>query len=337
MPEGDTIHKLAHALARALQGAPLAGVYLRDRGEVAALRGARVERVQAVGKHMIIAFSGDRGLRIHLGMKGRWRRYPRAAGDQDGGTGAWQRLGGRASLVLATDSDAFACLHASQVELLAGVDLRRHRVLERLGPDLLAGSQAGSEVEPEATMEASSEARIDARSEARSDAKPEVKPESQSEAQVRAEPGTEIDYAEICRRARRRGHQTIAELLLDQTVASGIGNVYRSEVLFVRGVHPLTPVAQLDDQALTALYAEAARLMRANLRSGHYRITTVAPGRHTPAGPGAMPPHWVYGRHRKPCLRCGATIRVTRHGDQARATYWCPRCQTAPGQPAHRS
>jgi endonuclease-8 len=301
MPEGDTIHKLTHVLAQALQGVPLAGVYLRDRGEIAALRGARVERVQAVGKHMIIAFSGDRGLRVHLGMKGRWRRYPRAAGDQDGGADAWQRLGGRASLVLATDSDAFACLHASQVELLAGVDLRRHRVLERLGPDLLAGSEAGPKVET---------------------------------AMLEATP--EIDFAEICRRARRRGHQTIAELLLDQTVASGIGNVYRSEVLFVQGVHPLTPVAQLDDQALTALYAEAARLMRANLRSGH-RITTVAPERHTATGPGAMPHHWVYGRHRKPCLRCGTIIRVMRHGDQARTTYWCPSCQPAPARPGPQS
>lgn len=311
MPEGDTIHKLAHALAGALQGVPLAGVYLRDRGEIVALRGARVERVQAVGKHMIIAFSGDRGLRIHLGMKGRWRRYPRAAGDAERGTDAWQRLGGRASLVLATDRDAFACLHASQVELLAGVDLRRHRVLERLGPDLLAGSQAAPVVEPEADTKAKTEAKTEAN------------------AQSRAEHVAEVDYAEICRRARRRGHQTIAELLLDQTVASGIGNVYRSEVLFVQGLHPLTPVAQLDDQALTALYAEAARLMRANLRSGH-RITTVAPERHTTTGPGAMPHHWVYGRHRKPCLRCGAMIRVTRHGDQARTTYWCPRCQPAP-------
>jgi endonuclease VIII len=98
----------------------------------------------------------------------------------------------------------------------------------------------------------------------------------------------------------------------------------------VQGVHPLTPVAQLDDQAPTALYAEAARLMRANLRSGH-RITTVAPERRRQAGPGGMPHHWVYGRHHQPCLRCGTIVRVTRHGDQARTTYWCPRCQPAPG------
>lgn len=290
MPEGDTIRKLAHVLAQALHGVALAAVYLRDRGEIAALRGARVERVQAVGKHMIIAFSGDRGLRIHLGMRGRWRRYPRAAAGQDQGPAAWKRLGSRASLVLATNSDAFACLYAAQVELLAGVDLRRHRVLERLGPDLLAGGQP----EAEATTEA------------------------------------EIDFAEICRRARRSGQQTVAELLLDQTVASGIGNVYRSEVLFVQGVHPLTPVARLDDQALTALYAEAARLMRANLGAG--RRVTVAPERRAPTGPDGVPRHWVYGRHHQPCLRCGTIIRVTRHGDQARTTYWCPRCQPAPGE-----
>jgi endonuclease-8 len=282
MPEGDTIHKLGHALGQALHGAALTAVYLRDRGEIASLRGARVERIQAVGKHMIIGFSDERGLRIHLGLRGRWRRYPRAAGQEP--SAAWKRPGPRASLVLVTDSDAFACLHAAQVELLADMDLRRHRVLERLGPDLLAGSQA------------------------------------------------DIDYAEICRRARRpgQGPQTIAELLLDQTVASGIGNVYRSEVLFVQGVHPLTLVARLGDQALTALYAEAARLMRANVRT--WRRVTVAPDRRAPTGPDGLPHLWVYGRHHQPCLRCGTIIRVARHGDQARTTYWCPRCQPASGE-----
>ena len=327
MPEGDTVHKLAHVLVQALQGVALAAVYIRERGEVAALRGARVERVQAIGKHMIIAFSGDRGLRVHLGMKGRWRRYPRAAAEEQD-TAAWKRLGRRASLVLVADSDAFACLDAGQVEWLASVDLRRQRVLERLGPDLLAGTEARPETRPETKIATKIATRPEPETAPEPAASPEPEPEAMPAGKPEVMPAGGIDYAEICRRARRSGLRTIAELLLDQTVASGIGNVYRSEVLFLQGVHPLTPVARLDDQALTALYAEAARLMRANLRPGH-RITTVAPRRRT-IGPG-MPHYWVYGRHRKPCLRCGAIIRVTRHGDHARTTYWCPRCQPAPG------
>lgn len=315
MPEGDTIHKLARVLGESLADATLAAVYVRGRGEIALLRGARVERVQAVGKHMIIALSGDRGLRIHLGMKGRWRRYPRAApGAPDtpdavrmpgARGGEWKRFGARASVVLATATDAFVCLGAAQVELLAGAALDRHRVLERLGPDLLSGNErepgGGSAPRPDLT--------------------PARTPDPT--------PDPTIDYAEICKRARQpwRRQQPIAELLLDQTVASGIGNVYKSEVLFVRGVHPRTPVGQLDDQALTAIYAEAARLMRVNLGPGG-RVT-VMPERRTPGTPDLTPRYWVYGRHHQPCLRCGTTIQVFRQGDHARSTYWCPRCQPA--------
>lgn len=309
MPEGDTIHKLAQVLGESLVDVTLTSVYVRGRGEIALLRGARVERIRAVGKHMIIAFAGGRGLRVHLGMKGRWRRYPRAAASASGTSGAagtagavrmsdtrggdWKRFGARASLVLATDTEAFVCLGAAQVELLAGTVLDRHRALDRLGPDLLSGNAS----EPD-------------------DAAPK-------------RDGLSIDYAEICKRARQpwRRQQPIAELLLDQTVASGIGNVYKSEVLFLRGVHPRTPVGQLDDQALIAIYTEAARLMRANLGPGG-RVT-VMPERRTPGTPDLTPRHWVYGRLHQPCLRCGTTIQMFRQGDQARSTYWCPRCQPA--------
>jgi endonuclease-8 len=311
VPEGDTIHKLAQVLGQSLAHETLTEVYVRGRGEIALLRGARVERVQAVGKHMIIAFSGERGLRVHLGMKGRWRRYPRAvpgASDTPGAVstprtrgGEWKRFGGRASVILATATEAFVCLGAAQVELLAGTALDRHRVLDRLGPDLLSRNQG----------------------------EPGGDSSGDSSGDPSGDPSPGVDYAEICKRARQpwRRQQSIAELLLDQTVASGIGNVYKSEVLFLRGVNPRTPVGQLDDQALTAIYAEAASLMRANLGPGG-RIT-VMPERRTPGTPDLTPRHWVYGRHHQPCLRCGTTIQVFRQGDQARSTYWCPGCQAA--------
>jgi endonuclease-8 len=320
MPEGDTIHKLARILGESLADATLAEVYVRGRGEIALLRGARVERIQAVGKHMIIALSGDRGLRIHLGMKGSWRRYPRAvavagaaAGTPGTRGGEWKRFGARASVVLATATDAFVCLGAGQVELLAGTALDRNRVLDRLGPDLLSRNDSAPERAPAGGPAGG----------------PASTPGSEPAIEPGTKPDTTIDYAEICKRARQpwRRQQAIAELLLDQTVASGIGNVYKSEVLFLRGVHPRTPVAQLDDQALTAIYAEAARLMRANLGPGG-RVT-VMPVRRIPGSPRLTPRYWVYGRHHQPCMRCRTMIQVFRQGDHARSTYWCPRCQPA--------
>ncbi len=116
---------------------------------------------------------------------------------------------------------------------------------------------------------------------------------------------------------------TLAEVLLDQRIACGVGNVYKSEVLWAVGVHPLSQVGAVDPETRRALIDTAARLLRANL-GGPERMTV----------PGGLA---VYGRTGKPCQRCGAPIEIARHGEQARVTYWCPGCQTLarlPGEAA---
>lgn len=135
----------------------------------------------------------------------------------------------------------------------------------------------------------------------------------------------ELDLDALVARARRRDPATVADLLLDQTVACGLGNVYKSELAFLEGVAPRTPLRALDDARLRALYARARELLLANL-GGWRRTTTrkVTPGEPWPAG---APRLWVYGRHGRPCLRCGAAIAVERLGDGARSTWWCRRCQ----------
>ncbi|RIL06817.1 MAG: formamidopyrimidine DNA glycosylase [Proteobacteria bacterium] len=139
----------------------------------------------------------------------------------------------------------------------------------------------------------------------------------------------EIDLDLVVARARRREARSAAELLLDQRVACGVGNVYKSEVLFAERVHPERDPRTLGDDAIAALYATARSLLRQNL--GGWKRTTVralAPGESLPLG---MPRLFVYGRGGEPCLRCGARIASRLHGDDARSTYWCPRCQPAQG------
>lgn len=106
---------------------------------------------------------------------------------------------------------------------------------------------------------------------------------------------------------------TIAEVLLDQRVAAGIGNVFKSEVLWAERVDPFAPVEQVPVEVRRALLATAAVQLAAN----------VGPGRRTTV-PGGLA---VYGKARRPCPRCGTAIRMRRHGTQARSTYWCPTCQ----------
>jgi endonuclease-8 len=128
------------------------------------------------------------------------------------------------------------------------------------------------------------------------------------------------DAGELARRARTLLDPglPLADLLLDQRVASGIGNVYKCEVLFLEGRHPLETLRDTPDRALAGLYAQARDLLGRNLAGGP-RVT-----RFVDDGRGRL---WVYGRHGEPCLRCGETLRRERLGFNPRPTWWCPGCQ----------
>ena len=121
----------------------------------------------------------------------------------------------------------------------------------------------------------------------------------------------------------------IGELLMDQQVLAGIGNVYRAEVLFRHRLHPLRPGRTLRRGQFRAMWEDLVVLMAEGVRVG--RIDTVRP-EHTPEAMGRPPRQdrrggevYVYRRTGQPCLVCGTTIRT---GELAgRTTYWCPRCQ----------
>ncbi len=120
---------------------------------------------------------------------------------------------------------------------------------------------------------------------------------------------------------RARAGAEIAVALLDQQALCGIGNVYKSEVLFLCGVSPFRRVVELDDAVLLKVVATGRGLMRRNLGPGARRTTAA----------GQRSGSFVYGRAGRGCLRCGEAVRRTVQGEQARATFWCPRCQ--PGRP----
>jgi endonuclease-8 len=112
----------------------------------------------------------------------------------------------------------------------------------------------------------------------------------------------------------------IGDALLDQRNLAGIGNLYKSEVLFVERVNPWTTVGAIDD--LGRLITSAQRLLRAN-RDHPEQSTTgyLDRGRE----------HWVYLRAGEGCLRCRTPIQRKDQGvpPRQRSTYWCPRCQPA--------
>lgn len=134
-----------------------------------------------------------------------------------------------------------------------------------------------------------------------------------------------FDVDAVCEGLRRRAGDAgeIGEVLMDQRIVAGIGNLYKNETLFMEGVHPYTKVAIIDDASLRGIVERARDLMRFNADRG-IRITD-----------SDGPPHrgtrmWLHGRRGLECRRCRTRIVGDRQGELNRHTVWCPTCQPVP-------
>lgn len=131
-----------------------------------------------------------------------------------------------------------------------------------------------------------------------------------------------------------RSRRPIGALLVDQSVVSGIGNVYRAELLWRAQVSPATPGSALDPEVLAAIWADAVDLMFVGLGAGWIvaHPEQLVDARRLLAV-GERVPRWpkryaVYLRRGQPCPRCGTAVAAERMGQQT--MYWCPGCQTLP-------
>ncbi len=274
MPEGDTIFCAARTLRRALAGRTVTAfesVYpaLTRVDEDAPLAGRVITGVRAIGKNLLIEFSGGLTLRTHLRMNGRWHLYRQGA--------PWRAPRPAARVVITTAAHVAVAVDVQVAEFVATQALARHAAIAALGPDLLA---------------------------------------------------EEFDEREALRRLRRAGDRVVAEALLDQRIVAGIGNVFKSEVLFVREISPTRTVGSLSDDEQRLLLQAARRLLRANVAD--VAGSAAPPGRLLRRTTHLTDPAarlWVYGRAGRPCRRCGSPVRSRKQGLAARLTYWCPRCQ----------
>ena len=137
-----------------------------------------------------------------------------------------------------------------------------------------------------------------------------------------------FDRQEAIRRVRARRGAQIGDVLLDQRAVAGIGNVFKSEVLFLAGIHPWAEAGALSDAELERLVDVAREQLRANVLKPSQTLSP-AFGRRTTRSLDPREKLWVYGRGGKPCRRCGTPIAARAAGPDARLTYWCPRCQPA--------
>lgn len=129
----------------------------------------------------------------------------------------------------------------------------------------------------------------------------------------------ELDAEKVVARFRVHNLAPIGVAVMNQTIVCGIGNVYKSETLFLTKTNPFIRVGDLSDESLVQIVASARGLMQKNI-IGYPRQTRLSSdGQHL----------WVYGRSWQPCFECGSEIEMRRQGDLGRSTYWCPNCQSA--------
>lgn len=118
------------------------------------------------------------------------------------------------------------------------------------------------------------------------------------------------------------GELSLGEAVMTQTALSGIGNIYKSETLFVCRLNPFQAVSALDRDAVTRVVQTARELLRRNAQPGSPQRTTTTTG--------ASGQYWVYRRSGQACRVCGTTVRMQRQGALHRSTYYCPSCQSSP-------
>ncbi|BDZ40735.1 formamidopyrimidine-DNA glycosylase [Paraoerskovia sediminicola] len=355
MPEGHTVHRLAHALGELFAGQKLAVSSPQGRfaDGAAVLDGARLVASEAWGKHLFLGFAApgavesddvpDLWLRVHLGLYGAWTFAGDGSAVVEHAIGAPRRRIGEVESAVPDESAAGPAQRSAERPAPAPEPPGRTVSPDRSGADSwnppeprgavrvrLLGEHAVADLNgPTAceVIDGSEKRAVEAR----------LGPDPlRGEAQGA---GRSADVEAFVARVGRT-RTDVGRLLMDQAVVAGVGNIYRAEALFRAGLDPLSPGRDVPAEVLRSLYADLAALMADGVRTG--RIVTTreehrgddrVAGSHrvrqnTDGDPGAVPREqsfYVYHREGLPCRVCGSTVLVR---DLAgRTLFWCPSCQ----------
>lgn len=307
MPEGHTVHRITNQFAKHFERTPVAVSSPQGRfaGDAARIDGHEIVDARAVGKHMFLEFDNGLWLHVHLGMYGAWdfagridvpapTRWRRGGGpeypDSLASIGAPRRLRMAEEERLGAEIEGFPPDPVGQVRvrLLTG-----DAVADLRGPtacDVLIGEEVQEIVD-------------------------RLGPDPLVDSRARGEKRF-VDKAS-------RKNQAIALVLMDQSVVSGIGNIYRAELLFRARLDPFLPARELPEDVLRALWRDWSRLLKIGVETGYMlTIDTRSPVQRQRQLDSRDARHWVYRREGLPCRVCGTIVRMEIIGD--RKLYWCP-------------
>jgi endonuclease-8 len=327
MPEGHSVHRITRQFARNFVGHRIESWSPQGRfAEGAAiLDGRTMTAAKAVGKQMFLEFDGEVWLRVHLGIYGAWD----FAGDitRDGtiaaANGRMGQTNQRGTVIDADGEDSLSSIGAprrarlrmSEQEQLgdevtewppAPVGAVRVRLLSDTAVADLRGPTACE------ILDAAQVAAVIAK--AGPDPLLETTPKARREAEDRFT------------QAVRKKPTPIGLLLMDQSVVSGIGNVYRAELLFRARLNPHTPGKLVPEDTVRQLWKDWTKLLTIGVETGQMMtMDKLSKADYAKALAKRDDRHWVYKRDGLPCRVCDTNIVVEIMG--GRKLYWCPKDQ----------
>jgi endonuclease-8 len=292
MPEGNEIHRWAER-----QAAAFAGKIVRVDGpqgrfaDTAVIDGSKLLRVMAAGKHLGYDFGKDRILHVHLGLQG---DFAEGSGPLPEVRGAVRLRMWNAAAVKRAPAPGVSKRHGwySEDDGTGHIDAEKVAWVELRGPSdcsVFAGAKW-----------------------------------EQLLKRLGPDPlngdGPERMIAKIA-----KSRKPIGELLMDQSVAAGIGNIYRAELLFRARLSPFTPGNEVAEKTLRSIWKEAGVLMRAGMVDRRIVTTKASDRPHKKGKVLKEEAHYVYRRNGRPCFICGTEI--LKREMAGRNLFWCPICQ----------
>lgn len=327
MPEGHSVHRIARQFARNFVGKRirLSSPQGRFVDGAAMLDGHTMTDARAVGKQMFLEFDNGLWLRVHLGLYGAWD----FAGDiHASGTDAAIRSRRRRSV---RPGPADVTLDLAGEDSLQSIGAPRLTRLRMAEDELVSAEPDGFPPEPVGQVRVrllADDVVADLRGPT---ACVVLDPQEVQVAMDRLGPDPLLDDSPAAEdrfvTVVRKKPTPIGRLLMDQLVVSGIGNVYRAELLFRAGLNPHTPGKSLSDEQARALWQDWSHLLKIGVATGQMltrdNLGDAASGR---ALRRRADRHWVYKREGLPCRVCGTHIALEEMA--ARKLYWCPTCQS---------
>ena len=326
MPEGHSVHRIARQFARNFVGKRIRVSSPQGRfvDGAAMLDGHTMTDARTVGKQMFLEFDHGLWLRVHLGLYGAWDfagdiRVDATVASSNGRMGQTGMRGTGDAVLDSAGENSLRSIGAPR--------LTRLRMAER---ESVSVEPDGFPPEPVGQVRVRLLAE-DVVADLRGPTACEVLDPGQVQvAMDRLGPDPMLDDSRAAEdrfvAVVRKKPTPIGRLLMDQLVVSGIGNVYRAELLFRAGLNPYAPGKSLSDEQARALWRDWAHLLRIGVETGQMMtMDDLGDKDYVLAMKNRADRHWVYKREGLPCRVCGTHITLEEMG--ARKLYWCPKCQ----------